>query len=150
MIVIISAIKVIPKFFFIFSPPYKILFIKFIIILIYFHTSVNINCENSLYNNLSFNNDLEVKIMKNCGKYKDNLNVIGPTLRKIRTEKNISLETLSSKLLLLGVNIPITCLHRIENNQRTIRDYEICAIAVVLDIDVSELLNDFVEELKKN
>jgi transcriptional regulator with XRE-family HTH domain len=88
--------------------------------------------------------------MKNCGKYKDNLNVIGPTLRKIRTEKNISLETLSSKLLLLGVNIPITCLHRIENNQRTIRDYEICAIAVVLDIDVSELLNDFVEELKKN
>ena len=79
--------------------------------------------------------------MKNCGKYKDNLNVIGPILRQKRMEKKISFETLSAKLLLLGVNIPVTSLHRIENNQRTVRDYEICALSVVLNIDVSDLLN---------
>lgn len=78
--------------------------------------------------------------MKNCGKYEDNLNVIGPILREKRKEKHISLEMLSSKLLLLGINIPVTSLHRIENNQRTVRDYEISALSVVLDIDVSELL----------
>ena len=78
--------------------------------------------------------------MKNCGKYEDNLNVIGPILREKRKEKRLSLEALSSKLLLLGINIPVTSLHRIENNQRTVRDYEISALSVVLDIDVSELL----------
>ncbi|MBR2290167.1 MAG: XRE family transcriptional regulator [Clostridia bacterium] len=88
--------------------------------------------------------------MKNSGKYKENfLNVIGPVLRAKRLEKNISLETLSSKLLLLGINIPITCLHRIENNQRTVRDYEICALAIALEIDVKELLQDFMDDLKK-
>ena len=51
--------------------------------------------------------------MKNCGKYEDNLNVIGPILREKRKEKRL---------------------------QRTVRDYEISALSVVLDIDVSELL----------
>lgn len=79
--------------------------------------------------------------MKNSGKYKNNLNVIGPILRQKRHEKNMSLELLSSKLLLLGVNIPVTCLHRIENNQRTVRDYEICALSVALNINVTDLLD---------
>ena len=86
--------------------------------------------------------------MKNCGKYKDNLNLIGPILRKKRRECNMLLESLSSKLLLLDVNIPVTSLHRIENNQRTIRDYEICAICVVLNIDVSELLSPISDMFK--
>ena len=86
--------------------------------------------------------------MKNCGKYEDNLNIIGPILRQKRKEKNISLEALSSKLLLLGVNIPVTSLHRIENNQRTVRDYEICALTVVLDIDVSDLLGPMTDKFR--
>ena len=86
--------------------------------------------------------------MNNCGRYNNNLNVIGPILRQIRAEKRISLETLSSKLLLLGVNIPVTCLHRIENNQRTVRDYEICALSVALNVDVSEFLNPITNQFK--
>lgn len=86
--------------------------------------------------------------MKNCGKYKDNLNLIGPILRKKRNEQHISLEMLSSKLLLLDVNIPVTSLHRIENNQRTVRDYEICALAVALNIEVSELLDSITNMFK--
>lgn len=86
--------------------------------------------------------------MKNCGKYNNNLNVIGPILREKRIEKGMSFEALSSKLLLLGVNIPVTCLHRIENNQRTVRDYEICALSVVLDIDVNDLLDPITNKFK--
>ncbi len=74
--------------------------------------------------------------MKNCSKYDNHLNLIGPILREKRIECKMSLEKLSSKLLLLGINIPVTSLHRIENNQRTVRDYEICAFAVILNIDV--------------
>lgn len=86
--------------------------------------------------------------MKNCGKYKDNLNLIGPILRKKRNEQHMSLEMLSSKLLLLDVNIPVTSLHRIENNQRTVRDYEICALAVALNIEVSDLLDSITNMFK--
>lgn len=87
-------------------------------------------------------------MMKNTGKYENNLNLIGPILKQKRMEKGILLEKLSSKLLLLGVNIPVTCLHRIENNQRTVRDYEICALSVVLEIEVSELLKPITEKFK--
>ena len=86
--------------------------------------------------------------MKNCSKYNDNLNVIGPILREKRIEKGISFEKLSAKLQLLAVNIPVTCLHRIENNQRTVRDYEICALSVALNIEVAELLNPITDKFK--
>lgn len=85
--------------------------------------------------------------MKNTGKYMDNLNVVGATLRKIRTEKGISYENLSNQLLLLNVNIPITCLYRIENNQRTVRDYEIVAISKVLNVSPLDLLKPFMENI---
>lgn len=87
--------------------------------------------------------------MNNSGKYENNLNIIGPILREKRKEKNLSFEQLSNKLLLLGINIPVTCLHRIENNQRTVRDYELCALSLALNIDVHELLNDFLKKLNK-
>ena len=86
--------------------------------------------------------------MKNCGKYEDSLNLIGPIIREKRIEKNISFELLSSKLSLMGVNIPVTSLHRIENDQRTVRDYEICAIAVALNIDVNDLLKPIYDKFK--
>ena len=88
--------------------------------------------------------------MKNSNKYENNLNVIGPTLRQKRKELNISFEKLSNKLLLLGVNIPVTCLHRIENNQRTVRDYELCALSIALNIDIKELVNPFINDLKNS
>ena len=86
--------------------------------------------------------------MKNAGKYENNLNLVGPIINQKRIEKGYSLEKLSSKLLLLGINIPVTCLHRIENNQRTVRDYEICALSVALEVEVSELLKPIIEKFK--
>ena len=88
--------------------------------------------------------------MKNSGKYENNLNIVGPVLRKKRKEKNLSFEQLSNKLQLLGINIPVTCLHRIENNQRTVRDYELCALSLALDIDIKELINPFISNLKNS
>mgnify|MGYP001080957099 FL=1 len=84
--------------------------------------------------------------MKNCSKYEDNLNLIGPILKEKRLEKGLSLEKLSAELL--GINIPVTSLHRIENNQRTVRDYEICAFAVVLGINVTDLLDPITKRFK--
>ncbi len=88
--------------------------------------------------------------MNNSGKFENNLNIIGPILREKRKEKKLSFEQLSNKLLLLGINIPITCLHRIENNQRTVRDYELCALSIALNIDIKELLTPFINNLKNS
>ena len=88
--------------------------------------------------------------MKNSGKYENNLNVIGPISREKRKEKKLSFEQLSNKLLLLGINIPVTCLHRIENNQRTVRDYELCALSIALGIDIKELVNPFINNIKNS
>lgn len=85
--------------------------------------------------------------MKNCSKYEDNLNLIGPILKEKRLEKGLSLEKFSAELLLLGINIPVTSLHRIENNQRTVRDYELCALSIALDIDIKNLVNPFIQKL---
>lgn len=87
--------------------------------------------------------------MKNSSKYENNLNIIGSILREKRKEKNLSFEQLSNKLQLLGVNIPVTCLHRIENNQRTVRDYELCALSIALDIDIKNLVNPFIQKLSQ-
>lgn len=87
--------------------------------------------------------------MKNSSKYENNLNVIGPILREKRKELNMSFEKLSNKLLLLGINIPVTCLYRIENNQRTVRDYELCALSIVLNVDIVDLVNPFLANFDK-
>ena len=67
---------------------------------------------------------------------------------KLNQPSGFSLEQLSAKLLLIGINIPVTSLHRIENNQRTVRDYEICAFSIVLNVSVSELLDPITKRFK--
>ena len=70
------------------------------------------------------------------------MNVIGKLLRKYRIEKNLSyLSTLfiSKKA---SISIHKQCLYDIENNRRTVKDYELFGIAYVLDIDVNDLFKD--------
>lgn len=82
-------------------------------------------------------------------KYENNLNVISDNLRKIRDEKNISLSTLSNKLMLMGVDISKQSLYRIEQNKRSVRDYELSSIAIALEVETDELLREFIDEMKK-
>ena len=75
-------------------------------------------------------------------RFDGNMNVIGKLMNKYRLEKNLSYEKLSAKLELLGVSIHKQSLYDIENNRRTVKDYELFAIAYVLGIDVNDLLKD--------
>lgn len=71
------------------------------------------------------------------------VNVSGRRIKEYREKANLSRETLSAKLLLEGVDIPANSIANLENNLRTVVDYELCAIAKVLNVDVSVLLQDF-------
>lgn len=81
-------------------------------------------------------------------KFENNLNVIAKNMNEIRTDKNISLATLSNKLMLMGIDISKQSLYRIEKNQRSIRDYELAGIALALEVSTDELLEKFVHTIK--
>lgn len=83
-------------------------------------------------------------------KYENNLNVIADNLKRIRTDKNISLSSLSNKLMLMGVDISKQSLYRIEQNKRSVRDYELSSIAVSLGVKTDDLLQDFINDITKN
>ncbi len=80
-------------------------------------------------------------------KFEENMNVINRLLKEYRIEKKISYEKLSAKLELLGISIHKQSLYDIENNKRTVKDYELYGLAKVLDIDVNDLLADIKEKL---
>lgn len=84
--------------------------------------------------------------MSLISKFDGNMNVIGRLLKDFRIKQNISYETLSAKLELMGISIHKQSLYDIENNKRTVKDYELFGISYVLGIDVNDLLAD----IKKN
>ena len=77
------------------------------------------------------------------------LNAIGTNIRQIRENKNISRQSLSDKLMILGIDISSQSIFDIEKGTRTVIDYELCAIAKVLDVTTDSLLFDFKNILDK-
>lgn len=76
-------------------------------------------------------------------------NVIGIKIKHYREEQNLSKQALSDKLIMLGIDIPAKSIYHIEVGTRTVVDFEICAIAKVLQIPVEYLLNDYYNSLDK-
>lgn len=87
--------------------------------------------------------------MDNGRKYVDYVNVIGETLKKIRIEKNMTLEKLSNKLSEIGIDITVTSLYRIEHKMRIVRDYELCGLCAALGIHIEDLVTPFLEAQSK-
>ena len=81
-------------------------------------------------------------------KFNGNMNVIGRLLKEYRVKQNIFYEQLASKLELMGISIHKQSIYDIENNKRTVKDYELFGIAHVLGIDVNDLLGDIKKEYK--
>lgn len=79
------------------------------------------------------------------------LNIAGKNIEEYRKRNNnMSRQTLSDKLILMGIDISSQSLFDIENGTRTIIDYELCAIAQILNTTSDELMKDFKEYLDKN
>lgn len=66
-------------------------------------------------------------------------NLIGANLKRIRTQKNMSQQELSTKLELLGVYVCRGSISRIEDHSRTVTDIELFSIADVLSVSIDEL-----------
>lgn len=88
--------------------------------------------------------------MSLIAKFNNNMNVIGKRLKEYRTREKMSYEQLAGKLELMGISIHKQSLYDIENNKRTVKDYELFGLAYVLGIDVNDLLEDIKSEFEKN
>ena len=86
--------------------------------------------------------------MYQCTKYNENLNVTGKKIKELRIKNNLSLSGLSTKLALLGIDIPKPSLHKLETGKRILKDYELFGMAVVFNVPVEEFLSDFMDSLK--
>lgn len=77
----------------------------------------------------------------NFNKYNNNYNIVGQKLKEIRTAKNISQEYISNQLSLLGITLYQSDIYKIENNERTVRDFELWGITKILEIKAEDLYN---------
>ena len=84
----------------------------------------------------------------NVKRYNNKLNVISDNLRTYRENANLSLDKLSDKLQLMGIDIPKPSLQNIENGKRIVKEYEFYAICKVLNISMEDMLKDFIKEIE--
>lgn len=75
-------------------------------------------------------------------RYNNKKNISGMLIRNAREEKGMSKVRLSQLLDTYGIYINTDELLRIEKNQLLVKDFELVAIAQILDIDLNQLKND--------
>ena len=69
-------------------------------------------------------------------------NMVGDNVRKFRIEKGMSQQALSAKLELLAIYVCRGSISRIEDYSRTVTDIELYAIAQVLNVNISSLIEN--------
>ena len=78
-------------------------------------------------------------------KFDGKSNVYGKIIEKYRKNKNMSRADVSRELDLIDIPINLDELYRIEWQNMLLKDYELIAICVILDIDY----NDLIKVIKK-
>lgn len=76
------------------------------------------------------------------------LNAIGKNIHDIREEQKLSRQYVSDRLMNVGIDISAQALYEIENGTRTIIDYEIAAIAKILNTSSDNLMKTIYEYLE--
>ncbi len=76
------------------------------------------------------------------GKTTDKCNICGQHIRSIREKKRMTQDQFAAKLQVEGLGVNQNSISRIETGKRIVADFELKAIAKVLDIDVNELLKE--------
>lgn len=83
-------------------------------------------------------------------KLNNKLNISGSELRKIREERHMSREKLSNMLLLeTGIDLSAETIANIENNKRTLGDYEFLFLIKILEIDILNFSKKIIEEIEE-
>lgn len=68
-------------------------------------------------------------------------NIVGNKVRKYRIERNMSQQELSDRLETYAIYICRGSISRIEGRTRTVTDYELKALAEVLNVKIEDLFD---------
>ena len=82
-------------------------------------------------------------------KFNEKRNIIGKIVRKNREKMNYSKTELSHKLELLGVELDRFELYKIETSKTSVKDFELVALCIVLNIDFNELKSELENDIEK-
>lgn len=72
-------------------------------------------------------------------KYNNQSNVLGDIVKEYRIKNNYSKAYLSRKLQLLGIDLDVTEIKRIEDNRQSLKDFELIGFIKVLNIDLKTM-----------
>lgn len=72
-------------------------------------------------------------------KFNEQRNIVGSIIKKYREENHFTKIKLSQKLELLGIELDRFELYKIETGKKSVKDFELIALCVVLDIDLNDL-----------
>lgn len=75
-------------------------------------------------------------------KLNNNVNIVGTNIKKFREQQKLSQPDLCTKMQLIGVTMYIADIYEIENNKRLVKDFEIKAFCIALNITFEQLFSD--------
>lgn len=81
-------------------------------------------------------------------KFNDKRNVIGDIVRKNREKMHYSKTELSHKLELMGIELDRFELYKIETAKTSVKDFELVALCIVLQIDFDEIKQEMENDIK--
>ena len=82
-------------------------------------------------------------------KFNEKRNIIGEIVQKNREKMKYSKTELSHKLELLGVELDRFELYKIETSKTSVKDFELVALCIVLNIDFNELKKELENDIEK-
>lgn len=80
-------------------------------------------------------------------KFNNQPNIIGQLIKNAREKKNYTKVDLCRELELLGIEMSRNEIYRIEKNKMIVKDFELVAFCIVLDIKFSDLQKFFESHL---
>lgn len=80
--------------------------------------------------------------------YRGKKNIISTQLRVMRARQKLTQTQLAARLQVLGVNIDQQSISKIENNKRTVTDFELAGFCKALRCTEKDLLLEFYEALE--
>ena len=72
--------------------------------------------------------------------YEGKANIIGPRVRQVRKQLKLSQDELAAKMQVKNIDVTQRVISRIETQERFVADFELRALAEILDVDIYWLL----------
>lgn len=77
----------------------------------------------------------------------NSLNIVKDKIRFYREKNNYSYQQLSDLLMLHGIDIHKQEIYKIEKGLRTVVDYELCGFAKVFNVELENLVSEFIKKI---